>query len=108
MTEAELLKAGLPRDEEDYDGVHTLTLEDGEFVDELKRDTPIPDCLGSYTSSATTVELRFETECTGNMSAHWSLRDGYLRFTGIGSSEDPSDIPVLRAVFGVKPFKKID
>lgn len=108
VTEAELLKAGLPRDEEEYDGVHTLTLEDGEFVDELRRDTPIPDCLGSYTSSATTVELRFETECTGNMSAHWSLRDGHLRFTRIGSSEDPSGIPILRAVFGSKPFKKID
>jgi TRAP-type C4-dicarboxylate transport system substrate-binding protein len=105
---AALLAAGIDASEAaGYNGLHTITLEDGKLEDVLKSDQGFPPCLGSYTSTRSTIEVSFEVECNGGFTAKWTLEDGELRFTDI-HSPDPEEDRIVDVVFGTDPFKKID
>jgi TRAP-type C4-dicarboxylate transport system substrate-binding protein len=103
----ELVEAGLDRaTAADYDGVHTLTLKDGKLEDLHRGDEST--CHGSYTSTATTLEVRFQdATCSGGFASRWTLRDGMLRLTGIHSS-DAVETAITSADFGANPWEKID
>ena len=90
----------------DYDGVHTLKLQDGKLEDSWRGDPAV--CHGTYESTAATLELTFlDDTCSGGLDASWTLRDGTLRLTGI-TGKTPDETVIVRAVFGANPFKKID
>jgi hypothetical protein len=110
MSTEELVAAGFASSLEDpteYDGVHTLTLNRGDLVDYIPSGGEFVPCGGTYSSAGNRVKFRFEVDCSGEMTARWSLRDGWLRFTRV-TSDNPVNTSNLRAVFGAKPFRKLD
>jgi TRAP-type C4-dicarboxylate transport system substrate-binding protein len=107
LSKAELVKAGLPEDE-NYHGVHTLTLEDGRVTDSTQADYETLPCHGSYRSADQTISITWlGPDCSGGLTASWSLRDDLLRFTQIRGIP-ATDTPFVGPVFGRKPFRKID
>jgi TRAP-type C4-dicarboxylate transport system substrate-binding protein len=107
LTQAELVASGLePSLAPTFDGVNTLTLENGTIVGKLKDDGPLPPCIGSYTTSGETVDIRWTRNCDGGLTATWAFVQGALRLTNVRGHQ-PGERVVARAVFGTKPFEKI-
>ena len=60
LTQDDLVQAGLDAGQAPtFDGLHTFTLRDGTIVDKLAGDGPVPGCIGSYSVSGTSVEIRW-------------------------------------------------
>jgi TRAP-type C4-dicarboxylate transport system substrate-binding protein len=78
-------------------GLWTITLVDGRYSD-------FAGCEASYSISGHTFSLTWDqfTDCTGDFSAMWSLRDGKLRFTNVAATA-----AVDRAIWGLHPWIKI-
>lgn len=79
-------------------GVRTMTLIDGRLssIEE--------DCEGSYRISGDRFTFTWDADanCTGDISATWSLRDGKLQFTNIDTPD-----ATVRAGWGLHPWVKI-
>ncbi|MEA2247218.1 MAG: C4-dicarboxylate-binding protein DctP [Solirubrobacteraceae bacterium] len=109
LSKDELVDAGLERAlAVEYNGVHTIKLEDGKVEDLIRADEVAPPCPGEYESSATMLRVRWQPpNCSGGLDAQWTLKGDELTFTDIeGLSAEETRI--VRAVFGTKPFIKID
>jgi TRAP-type C4-dicarboxylate transport system substrate-binding protein len=108
LTKAELVEAGLPPDENpaDYNGVHTLTLDNGRFKVEIRSDIPHPPDFGSYESSGGKIDV-ITVRATGEgWTGRWSLRNGLLRHTDI-RARPPTTTALIRAIVETKPYRKI-
>lgn len=106
-TTEELVAAGLTAEvAADYSGLHTFRLDDGRLVGEQVGQYRPPPCYGSYTSTATTVQIRFETNCSGGFTASWTIRDDKLVFTNLQSLNE-ADTALTNVMFGTKQFQKI-
>jgi TRAP-type C4-dicarboxylate transport system substrate-binding protein len=107
-TAEELAAAGMdPELAASYAGVQTITFEGGTYTDAGSGGPTVPPCLGSYSSSGSRIEIDFQVDCTGGMTATWSVDDGELRFTD-AEGELIDETEIVRAVFGSEPYLQIE
>jgi TRAP-type C4-dicarboxylate transport system substrate-binding protein len=107
-TAEELAEAGMdPELAASYAGVQTITFEGGTYTDEGSGGPTVPPCLGSYSSSGSRIEIDFQVDCTGGMTATWRVDGGELRFTDV-EGELIDETEIVRAVFGSEPYVQIE
>jgi hypothetical protein len=103
-----LMKAGLDKAAaEEYVGVHTFTLADGVYLETPPSDATFPPCRGTYSSTATRLEVRFETNCSGKLSGTWVLDGKSLLLSDLRDLSAPDGKGGVDAIFGGRPFTKI-
>lgn len=106
ITARDLVASGVDRATaiENAPDVHTIVLRRGRLHDTAKGGVPGPPCDGSYTVRGHTYTFAWDktTRCSGDFTAHWSLRGSELRLTSI-TAQDAVD----QTVWGSKPFRKI-
>lgn len=104
-----LMEAGLDEaDAEDYAGVLTFTLEQGVYTETPPPGATFPPCVGSYSSTQNQLEVRFETNCSGTLAATWTIGADGLRLSDVHDLVYPSAGLLVEAVFGGRPFTRID
>lgn len=104
-----LMEAGLDEaDAEEYAGLLTFTLDQGVYTETPPPGATFPPCVGSYSSTETQLEVRFETNCSGTLAATWQIGAQGLRLSDLQDLTTPEYGVLLEAVFGGRPFTRID
>lgn len=103
-----LLAAGLDEaSAKDYAGVLTFTLDGGVYTETPPPGATFPPCVGSYTSTEKTLDVRFETNCSGAVTGTWAIEGDMLLLSDLHDPTHPEADPFLEAVFGGRPFTSI-
>lgn len=108
-TQASLEAAGMDAaTAQEYAGVLTFTLGGGVYTETPPAGATFPPCSGSYSSTQTQLEVRFETNCSGTLSAAWELVEDGLLLSELQDLAYPEAAGDLQAIFGGRPFTRID
>ena len=104
-----LMKAGVDKaTAEEYDDVFTFTLADGVFTETPPPGATFQACTGSYSSTETRLEVRFETNCSGTLSGTWAVDGKSLLLSDLRDLMAPDGKGYVDAIFGGSPFTKIE
>ncbi|GAA4108029.1 hypothetical protein GCM10022415_00400 [Knoellia locipacati] len=108
-TLASLVAAGIPEaSAKEYVGALTFTLDGGVYTETPPPGATFPPCVGSYSSTATRLELRFETNCSGALAAAWVGTPEGLLLSDLEDATNPRQSTFVEAIFGSgRPFTKI-
>ena len=93
---------------EEYVGVLTFTLDQGVYTETPPPGATFPPCVGSYSSTETQLEVRFETNCSGTLAATWEIGAEGLRLSDVQDLAHPEAKLFVEAIFGGRPFTRID
>lgn len=103
-----LMKAGLDKaSAEEYAGVLTFTLDHGVYTETPPPGATFPPCTGSYSSTESQLEVRFETNCSGTISGTWALAANGLLLSDLQDPAHPEGKRFVEAIFGGRVFAKI-
>lgn len=103
-----LMEAGVDEaTAQDYAGIHTFTLDDGVYRETPPPEAAFPPCTGSYSSTETQLEVRFETNCSGTLSGTWAIEGNDLLLSDLRDLANPKAEVYVEAIFGGRPFTKI-
>ncbi len=91
----------------EYAGILTFTLDDGVYRETPPPGATFPPCVGSYSSTETQLEVRFETNCSGTFSGTWALEGDDLLLSDLRDVANPNWQASLDAIFGGRPFTRI-
>ena len=104
-----LVEAGMDEaTAQQYAGMLTFTLDGGVYTETPPAGATFPPCTGSYSSTDTRLEVRFETNCSGTLSATWEAVDEGLVLSDLRDLVFPEAAADLEAIFGGRPFTRID
>lgn len=105
-----LMAGGLPEKfAKEYVGVLTFTLAHGVYTETPPPGATFPPCVGSYSSTATHLEILFETHCSGKLTATWATGPTGLLLSRLVDTVNPAASGGAEAIFGGgRPFTKID
>ena len=104
-----LMKAGLDKTSaQEYVGVLTFTLDQGVYTETPPPGASFPPCVGTYSSTETRLEVRFETNCSGTLAGTWKLDADRLRLSDLQDLTNPKAEIFVEANFGGRPFTRID
>jgi TRAP-type C4-dicarboxylate transport system substrate-binding protein len=111
VTKDFLVEKGVdPGAAEENSGVHTVTMNDGEFTDAWSSANASGSCSGRYTSSGNRFTFRWQTVCTGDVSMSLTVEGDQLIWSEVESLPpyDDAEYQVMNSAVLSVPWVRVD
>jgi TRAP-type C4-dicarboxylate transport system substrate-binding protein len=105
-----LLDAGLQQAQaEEESGVHTVTMEDGRFVDAWRNPTSSGECTGTYTIAGSRATFVWDPGCEGDYDITFTVQGDQILWSDV-TIHPPHNTPegrLVAAAFSAVPWTRI-